>query len=125
MRRTIGLISTMVLVLALALPAAGDIDQNPNATAFGPGECSNGDTFALAVSPTDPSVFAKELVMDGLRGVAKAIYATDEDGNAVLTFWERPGAGLDALTVRCWWEAPFSPTGYIGGDILFSGNSRN
>lgn len=124
MRRVIVLVSALMLIGALAGSADADIDNNPNHLAFGPGQCSNGDGFEVAISPSGPFVFAKEFTADGVFGVAKALYLTDAAGNDLVTVWQRPGAGLEQLTVRCWWPDGNSPTGWVGGDILFRGKDR-
>lgn len=55
-------------------------------------------------------------------GIPKEFWVTDENGQK-LQLLSRPLApGLEGMTVFCWF--PAEPFGYVGAEILFSGNVR-
>ena len=62
--------------------------------------------------------------LEGTVGVAKSLYVTGPDGNPLAVLFDRPGAGLDDITVWCFWQDAESPRGFIGGDILFRAHLR-
>ena len=126
MKRIITVLAATAATVGLgAAPAAATVDSNPNAQSFGPMTCPGTDlSFELIWSPTFESPNGHDLDMGGV-GVAKALYVVLDDGTSVVTVFERPGKGLDKNTVFCYWaDAVNSPTGYLGADLLFSGNIR-
>lgn len=113
-----------LFVLAGGLPAGADIDHNPNAVYFSVIQCPEiGLVIEAGISPTLQSVTGHDTA-GNIVGVATSVYATDAAGNRLFPLFDRPGAGLDANTVWCWWEDDPSPTGYAGGGILFRGPMR-
>ncbi len=88
--------------------------------------CENGLFFEAIWSPTEQSVTGHDLATN-TTGVAKSIYAVVVVEGAIVPVFEifdRPGKGLDDLTVWCYWPDAASPTGLIGGEILFNANLR-
>ncbi len=124
MRRLVSLAALVALGGVLgAVPAAANIDSNPNAIEFGPAVCEDGKSFEAIYTPTDPS-FVGQDADSNVVGVAKAIWLADEAGNKVALLTRPINPALEALTVFCWWPVPDAPTGFVGGDILFSGIAR-
>ncbi len=125
MRRTpIVLCLALLLGAIAAVPAAADVESNPNVVVFGPAVCENGLTFEAVYSPTDPSVVGQD-GDSNIVGVGKTIWFADGDGNKVELLTRPIPAGLQRLTVFCWWPFEGSPTGFVGGDILFREALRN
>ncbi len=64
--------------------------------------------------------------LEGKRvGVAKSLYLTDDGGTPLVELWDRTGKGLANITVWCFWPDAGSPTGFIGGDVLFNAHLRS
>lgn len=117
----IAAVAVMVLAtLGLALPAGAAVDSNPNASETVNIVCEDGTTFDSVLSPRlGKSVMGHDL--DGNRiVVATSAYATI-GGVPVGVLYDRPGVGLDQLTVWCVWEEPLSPTGQAGSHVLIVG----
>lgn len=110
--------------------AEAGVDSNPNAELFAqPAICPDADlNFGAVWTPTPQSPTGHDL--DGnVVGVAKTPYPVAEVGSEftpAATIFERPGRGLGDLTVFCYWAVPLqvSPTGFLGGDILFDADLR-
>jgi hypothetical protein len=58
-------------------------------------------------------------------GVAKSLYLADAVGTPLVPLFDVRGKGLDTVTTWCYWPSAVSPTGYIGGDILFNAALRS
>lgn len=110
----------LVAILGISPPAHADVDDSPNATETVDIVCDDGTRFESIWSPRlGKSVAGHDL--DGKRiVVATSAYATI-DGVPVGALFDRPGRGLDDLTVWCVWDEPFSPTGQAGAHILIVG----
>ena len=123
MRRLFVLLSATVLFAGLSvMPAGADIDSNPNSTPFGPATCEDGQSFDLIYSPTDPSPVG-QVAGSNAMGVAKEIWLSNEFGDKLALLTNPMGRGVARHTVFCWWEAP-TPTGWVGGEILFGGHGQ-
>jgi hypothetical protein len=125
MRRSIG---TVVLASALvglvAVPAWGAVDRNPNAFQLIGVSCPEvGLHFETTWVASPSSLAGHDLDGNGV-GVAKSLYVTTNEGEPVGTLWDRMGKGLKEITVWCYWEDGGSPTGYLGGDVLFNAHQR-
>lgn len=112
------------LVGALAVPALGAVDSNPNAVELTSVSCDNGLFFETIWVASPSSVPGHDLEGNGV-GVAKSIFITDSAGNPIVELFHRPGKGLDNVTVWCFWPDAGSPTGFIGGDVLFRASLRS
>jgi hypothetical protein len=127
MKRLISVLAATAATVGLgAAPAAASIDSNPNADTVVDAMCPGTDlSFELVWSPTSESPVGIDLDQ-GVVGVVKAIYLVFPDGTRVpdATLFERPGKGLYENTVFCFWFAADSPTGFVGSDILFTGDAR-
>lgn len=117
-------ISALAASLALAGAPASAEPAGPNAISFGPVTCPATNTIyqdvVLPASQAKPGL----VVGSSLVGVATSLWVAMPDGAPIVAIFDRPGAGLDALTVWCYWPSPVSPTGYIAGAILFNANNR-
>jgi hypothetical protein len=111
------------LVGALAVPALGAVDSNPNASELTSVSCDN-DLFFETIWVASQSSLAGHDLEGNRVGVAKSLYVTDGDGNPMSEIWDRQGKGLANLTVWCFWPDAGSPTGFIGGDVLFNAHLR-
>lgn len=119
MRHHLMFVAVAVLVsLGISPPAGADVDDNPNAVETVDVTCDDGTTFESVWSVPGSGV-AHDL--EGKRiAVATSVYATIE-GVPVGALFDRPGVGLDRLTVWCVWNEPASPTGQAGADTLIVG----
>ena len=127
MKRMISVLAAAAATVGLgAAPAAAAVDSNPNADSIVDVTCPGTDiSFEMVWSPPPESPVGFDLDL-GTVGVVKAIYLVFPDGTRVpgATLFERPGQGLDKNTVSCSWFDAGSPTGFVGADILFGGDSR-
>jgi hypothetical protein len=113
----------VALVGVLAVPAMGAVDSNPNASELTSVSCDNDLFFETIWVASQSSVAGHDL--EGNRvGVAKSLYITDSEGTPLAELFHRPGKGLANVTVWCFWPDAGSPTGYIGGDVLFNAHLR-
>lgn len=127
MRRSSLLIALCALIGGLvAVPALGAVDKNPNATELTSVSCPDAGLFFEVIWVASESSVAGHDLEGNVVGVAKSIYITDSEGNPVPEgeIFDRPGKGLDNITVWCFWPDAGSPTGFIGGDILFNAHFR-
>jgi hypothetical protein len=123
-RKSLIVAVSAVLVCLAAIPALADVDKNPNAQQLVGVSCPDaGLSFETIWVPAGSSVAGHDLE-GNIVGVAKSIYLTDPAGVPLVELFHRPGAGLDNVTVWCFWPDPASPTGFIGGDILFRSHLR-
>lgn len=124
-KRSFAIVALCVaLTGVLALPALGAVDSNPNAVELAEVSCPDADLFFETIwVATEGSVAGHDLEGNTV-GVAKSIYITDSEGNPVAEIFDRPGKGLDNVTVWCFWPDVASPTGFIGGDVLFNAQLR-
>ena len=53
----------------------------------------------------------------------KSLWVTDDAEDRLFELEALQGRGLENRTNWCFWETDFSPTGYLGGDVLLSGNA--
>ncbi len=121
MKRLVVIVATAFFaLLGMSLPANAKVDDNPNARETVGVVCDDGTIFESLWGPS----FGKSvsgLDLDGKRViVATSTYATI-DGDPVGVLFDRPGRGLDDLTVWCVWNEPFSPTGQAGAHLLIAG----
>lgn len=115
---------SIALVGAVAVPALGAVDSNPNAEELTSVSCPDaGLSFETIWVASENSVAGHDLEGNTV-GVAKSIYFTDTEGTPLVELFHRPGKGLDRVTVWCFWPDAGSPTGFIGGDILFNAHLR-
>lgn len=114
----------VAMIGVLAVPAVGSVDRNPNAAELVDVNCPDaGLSFETIWVASQSSVAGHDL--EGNRvGVAKSLYVTDPDGAPVAELFHRPGAGLDDITVWCFWPDAESPSGFIGGAVLFNAHLR-
>lgn len=112
------------LVGAMAVPALGAVDSNPNALEESSVSCPAADLFFETIWIASDSSVAGHDLEGNTVGVAKSLYFTDSVGNPVAELFHRPGKGLDNVTVWCFWPDADSPTGFVGGDVLFNANLR-
>ncbi len=127
MRRTLITAAVTLLIAALAAgTASAKIDANPNSRSVSNVQCEGGLSFEALWTATPQSVVGHDL--DGNRvGVVKSVYATLPDGTpfpGVPPLFDRPGQGLDGITVWCFWPDELSPTRNAGGELLFNANLR-
>ena len=111
------------LVGALAVPALGAVDSNPNASELTSVSCDNGLFFETIWVASQSSLAGHDLERKRV-GVAKSLYLTDDGGMPLVELWDRQGKGLANITVWCFWPDDGSPTGFIGGDVLFNARLR-
>lgn len=120
MRRIMSVLCVAALVGVLnAAPAGAGIEQNPNATQFGPAWCEDGRYFESLHSP------GGVVGQDDNSNTMGTNHRTwiSEDGENFVPLDPPLSRGLERLTVFCyWWDANFGV--YIGGDILFNGHGR-
>ncbi len=115
----------VALVGALAVPALGAVDSNPNAQELTSVSCPDADLFFETIWVASQSSVAGHDLEGNAVGVAKSLYITDDTGTMRLVeLFDRPGKGLDNITVWCFWPDAGSPTGFIGGDVLFKAHLR-
>jgi hypothetical protein len=112
------------LVPLMAVPALAAVDSNPNAQELVGVTCPEADLFFEAIWVASPSSVAGHDVDGNRVGVAKSLYLTDSEGSPVAPLFDRAGQGLDNITVWCFWPDAGSPTGFIGGDVLFNAHLR-
>lgn len=125
MKRMLLVLATAILVAGMpAAPVAADVDANPNAGRLVNVSCPDADLFFESVWVAALASVAGHDLDGKVVGAAKSIYATDAEGNRLVEVFDRPGLGLDAITVWCFWQDGESPTGYAGGDILFNARLR-
>jgi hypothetical protein len=124
-RRTlVGMVVGIALVGVLAVPSLADVDQSPNAVELINVTCPPaGLSFGTIWLPSRSTLAGHDLE-DNIVGVVKSLFITDQDGNPIAQLFHRPGKGLDNITVWCFWPDADSPTGFVGGDILFRGPLR-
>ena len=117
---------SVVLVGVVAVPALGAVDSNPNASELVDVSCPDAGLFFETIWVASQSSVAGHDLEGNTVGVAKSLYITDPEGNPVPDgeIFHRPGKGLDNITVWCFWPDAGSPTGFIGGDILFNAHLR-
>jgi hypothetical protein len=114
----------VALVGALAVPALGAVDSNPNALELTSVSCPDAGLFFETIWVASESSVAGHDLEGNAVGVAKSIYITDDEGTPLVELFDRPGKGLDNITVWCFWPDAGSPTGFIGGDVLFNAHLR-
>ena len=114
----------VALVGALAVPALGAVDSNPNAQELTSVSCPDAGLFFETIWVASESSVAGHDLEGNSVGVAKSLYFTDSEGNQVAELFHRPGKGLDNITVWCFWPDAGSPTGFVGGDVLFNAHLR-
>lgn len=124
MRRTLLVMACMALVGVAAVPAWAGVDQNPNAQELTDVICPDAGLSFRTIWVASASSVAGHDLEGNLVGVAKSIYVTDGAGNPLAEIFDRPGGGLDSVTVWCFWPDAGSPTGFIGGDVLFRAHLR-
>lgn len=115
----------VALVGALAVPALGAVDSNPNAVELNSVSCDDGRLFFETIWVASGNSVAGHDLEGNTVGVAKSIYITDDEGTPLVELFDRPGKGLDNITVWCFWPDAGSPTGFIGGDVLFNAHLRS
>jgi len=115
---------SVALVAALAVPALGAVDRNPNASELNSVSCDDGRLFFETIWVASQSSVAGHDLDGKAVGVAKSLYITDDEGMPQVELFHRPGMGLDNVTVWCFWPDAGSPTGFIGGDVLFKAHLR-
>ncbi len=126
MKRTLTvLVFCMALSGVVAIPAFASVDQNPNAVELTSVTCPDAELFFGTIWIGSESSPAGHDLEGNIVGVAKSLYITDPDGNPIAAGFDRPGKGLDAVTVWCFWPDGGSPTGFVGGDILFKAPLRS
>jgi hypothetical protein len=112
------------LVGLVAVPAFASVDSNPNAQELVDVSCPEAGLFFEAIWVASENSVAGHDLEGNTVGVAKSVYVTDDAGNPLVELFHRPGKGLDNITVWCFWPDAGSPTGFIGGDILFNAHLR-
>lgn len=112
------------LVGVLAVPAWGAVDRNPDATELIGVSCPEAGLFFESIWVSSQSSVAGHDLDAKTVGVAKSLYVTDVEGNPLVELFHRPGKGLDNVTVWCFWPDEGSPTGFVGGDVLFNAQLR-
>jgi hypothetical protein len=119
---------TVALCVALAgwvaVPALATVDRSPNAQQLVAVSCPDAGLSFETIWVASASSVAGHDLEGNTVGVAKSLYITDSDGTAQVELFHRPGRGLDDVTVWCFWPDGESPTGFIGGDILFNARLR-
>jgi hypothetical protein len=105
-----------------AVPAAGDIDSNPNVLAFGPVMCEDGSVFDTIWSPNPNAAVGHDPDSNAV-GIGKEFWITDAAGTKLALVSRPITPGHAEMTVFCWWPWA-TDTGFIGAEILFSGNVR-
>ncbi len=115
----------VALVGAVAVPALGAVDKNPNAAELTSVSCPDAGLFFETIWVASESSVAGHDLDGNAVGVAKSIYLTDDTGAPLVEIFDRPGKGLDNITVWCFWPDAGSPTGFIGGDVLFNAHLRS
>ena len=122
MKRAASVLGVVMLAVMLgAAPAAADIDKNPNAQPFGPAQCEDGRTFEQLYSPGG---IVGQVSGTNEMGTNHRPWLVLADGTQIEPLGPPLSPGLEKLTVFCWWVQEGSPTGYIGGDIIFNGHGR-
>lgn len=122
MRRAASFLGVVLLAVMLgAAPAAADIDQSPNANPFGPAWCEDGRSLDNLYTPGG---IVGQQVGTNVMGTNHRAWLVTPDGTKIQPLGPPLSPGLDRLTVFCWWVEDDSPTGYLGGDILFNGHGR-
>ena len=91
---------------------------SPNASTFGPATCENGLEFDVIQTPTGPAVVGHDAASE-ILGVSKRPWFASASGEMLVPLGPPINSALAALTVFCWWSSADSPTGDIGGQILF------
>lgn len=107
-----------------AVPALAKVDSNPNAAELADVTCPEAGLFFEAIWVASPNSLAGHDLEGNTVGVAKSLYFTDSEGNPGMEIFHRPGKGLDSVTVWCFWPDAGSPTGFVGGDVLFNAPLR-
>lgn len=115
----------VALVGAMAVPALGGVDSNPNASQLVGVSCPDASLSFETIWVASPSSLAGHDLEGNTVGVAKSLYITDAEGNPVAGIFDRPGKGLDNITLWCFWPDAGSPTGFVGGDVLFRAHLRS
>jgi hypothetical protein len=113
MRRTVAFVFLLAVCL-MTLPVYAGVGNNPNAEFIANIACEDGTTLALVIATGQ----AGHQPSGQLAGVATSISVLDgPNGNVLLTFFDRPGVGLDSQTTWCWWFDQ-AEGAWIGADIL-------
>jgi hypothetical protein len=126
-KRTFAIVVLCVaLTGVLAVPALGAVDSNPNAVELSDVSCPEAGLFFDTIWVATEGSLAGHDLEGNTVGVAKSLYITDSEGISVPggEIFHRPGRGLDNITVWCFWPDAGSPTGFIGGDVLFKAHLR-
>ena len=125
MRRSFTTVAlSAVLAAVLAVPALGAVDSNPNASELVDVTCPDAGLFFETIWVASQNSVAGHDLEGNTVGVAKSLYITDSEGDPLAEIFHRPGKGLDNVTVWCFWPDAGSPTGFIGGDVLFNAHLR-
>ena len=125
MKRSFVTLTLLVALLgALAVPALGAVDSNPNASELTSVSCPDAGLIFETIWIASQSSIAGHDLEGNTVGVAKSLYATDSEGNPLVELFHRPGKGLGSVTVWCFWPDATSPTGFVGGDVLFKASLR-
>lgn len=125
MKRSFVIVALSIALIGTgAVPAWGAVDRNPNAVALVDVSCPEANlSFETIWVAAESSVVGHDLEGNTV-GVAKSLYLTDSEGNVVAEIFARPGKGLEKVTVWCFWPDEGSPTGFIGGSVLFQAHLR-
>lgn len=115
----------VVLVGLVAVPAVAAVDKNPNAQELVEVNCPEAGLLFEAIWVASSSSVAGHDLEGNIVGVAKSLYITDAAGSPLIELFHRPGRGLDNITVWCFWPDPGSPTGFVGGNVLFNAHLRS
>lgn len=118
-------VACIALIGVMAIPALASVDQSPRAVTLPNVTCPEAELFFEVIWIGSGSSLAGHDLEGNIVGVAKSLYFTDSDGNPFEAAFDRPGKGLDSVTVWCFWPDEGSPTGFVGGDILFKASLRN
>lgn len=122
MRRLMSFLSVVLVASLMGLaPAAADIDSNPNASEFGPAQCEDGSYFDNLWTPG--GVVGQQVGTNAM-GTNHLVWFSNEDGDKLVPLGKPLSPGLEKVTIFCWWEDANSPTGWLGGDIIFNGHGR-
>lgn len=124
MRPTLVVAVLCIALVGVARPSYAGVDQNPNAFELTNVACPEaGLAFDTIWIASEGSLAGHDLDSN-VVGVAKSLFVTDSEGNPIGQILSRPGRGLDNVTVWCFWPDAGSPTGFVGGDVLFRAHLR-
>ena len=114
MRRTVAFAFLLALSVMVALPAYAGVGNNPNAEFITNIACEDGTSLPLVIAVGQ----AGHQPSGQLAGVATSISVLARpNGTVLVTFFDRPGGGLDIVTTWCWWFDSVEGA-WIGADIL-------